>query len=313
MSLQSRIERFSQMKAQFAGVADYPLIAVHRIRPDLFERLEHAICVFMSRCLPDGRLAVDEETVMAEFRRVRSIDRGLIRNCTPNGMLVPKNHTILEYNAVVAAYAAIIDSLQIGPFVSSWHVPLNVRYKDGEILEENMARHHPTEHIHSDSWAGESPASVTTILPILGDAARNCVRFYAPPPDFEESWLGPLPSYRDGAHIASRYTPLDIPFEKGYVYLADFGTLHASTRLPGAEPRVSIDTTFAMRCPSDEEAEAEIKMPTWRKEERATQQDLLEIGRRKLFFFPDSVDQQVDSEGGFKHPTTLRLVSLVET
>lgn len=137
------------------------------------------------------------------------------------------------------------------------------------------------------------------------------MRFYDPPADFQEDWLKPLPSYAAGQEIAQKYALLDIPFEKGYIYLADFATLHSSSRMAGAKARVSIDTTFALRRSAEEEALAEEKMHAWRKEERATQEALFEIGKTKLFVFPDSVEKQVDSQGGFKHPTTLRLIDIL--
>jgi len=313
MSLQSRLQRFAEFKSRFEVVADHPLIAVHKIDEDLFAKLKHAICVYMSKCLPTQKLYTDETAILGEFARIRALDRNLIKNCTPNGMLVPKNYTILEYNAVVQAYAAIIESLNVNDFIDSWHVPLNVRYKDGEVVQENLLRHHPTEHIHSDSWAGESPASVTTILPILGDAENNYVTFYAPPDHFEEDWLKPRPSYQDGADIAASYTQVDIPFRAGHVYLADFATLHSSSRKPGSCARVSIDTTFALARSREELDSAELRMHEWRKEERATQQELFQVGKTKLFVFPDSADQQVDSRGGFKHPTTLKLIEILQT
>ena len=313
MSLHTRLKRFAEFKSRFTVVGDYPMIAVHKIDEELFKRLQHAICVYMSKCLPDQKLFTDEQSVLREFGRLRSLDRGCIKNCTPNGMLVPKNYTILEYNAVVQAYAAIIESLNANDFIDSWHVPLNVRYKDGEVVQENMTRHHPTEHIHSDAWAGESPASVTTILPILGDAENNYVQFYAPPSDFEEDWLKPRPTYQDGADIAAKYTRIDVPFMKGHIYLADFATLHSSSRRPDSQARVSIDTTFALARSNEELAAAEKRMHEWRKEERATQRDLFEVGKTKLFVFPDSADHQVDSRGGFKHPTTLKLIEILPT
>lgn len=311
MSLQSRCERFAQFKKRFTCAYEHDLIAVHKIDDDLFAALQHAVAVFMSKCLPDRKLYATEQEILDAFVRIRAQDRALIKNCTPNGMLVPKNYTILEYNGVVQAYAAVIESLNINDFIGSWHVPLNVRYKDGEVVEENLTRHHPTEHIHSDSWAGESPASVTTILPILGDAEKNYVKFYTPPADFDEEWLKPLPSYADGAWIAEKYEPVEIPFKKGHVYLADFGTLHSSSRARGAGPRTSIDTTFSMTRSVEEENSAEQRMHEWRKEERASQADLFQVGKTKLFVFPDAAEKQVDSRGGFKHPTTLELINIL--
>jgi hypothetical protein len=305
MSLYTRIQAFDELCSRFPCARPSPLIAAHRVPAPALQRLRHATAVYMSRCLPDGCLVLDEEALLAAFTE-RHAD---IRNITPNGMIVPKRHTILEYNALVRAFADIVDALNIQDLILSWHVPLNLRIKLSRASEDNLLRHHPTEHIHSDSWAGESSESVTTHIPIFGDIERNHLVFYDPPDTFQEDWLRPLPTYRDGESIARQYRRLDFHPSKGELILADFASLHASHRLPDAGPRVSIDTTFAMKRPHANRKGETIH--PWRVEERAAHSVLARLGETHLFVFPDSVDAQVDSQGGFKHPTNLRVVELL--
>jgi hypothetical protein len=285
----------------------HPLLLVHRIEPELARRLRAAAALYVSRCLPGRRTfgPDDEEALLAAL--VAHADA--IPNLTPNGMLVPKRHTILEYNLLVRAIADVVSALDIADRIQSWHVPANLRVKFPAPSAENLARHHPTEHVHSDSWAGESSESVTLHLPIFGDLERNHVRFFSPPADFAEEWLRPLPTYAAGADVAARYGTLDFVPAKGEAILADFAMLHASHRLPGAGPRVSVDTTFALRRTASH-VEAE-RIHPWRENERASHGVLAGIGETHLLLFPDSVGTQVDSQGGFKHPTTLRLVELL--
>ena len=260
--------------------------------------------IYMSRCLPEAQVILDEEILLDTFER----DRDRIKNITPNGMIVPKKHTTLEYNILVRAFVEIIESLEISDLILSWHVPLNLRIKFGEIDEDNLKRHHPTEHIHSDSWAGESTESVTTHIPIFGDSNRNHIVCYDPPQDFQEDWLGPLPSYADGAEIAGKYTKLDFKPQKGQLILADFASLHASSRLRGAGARVSIDTTFHLKRTKNEN-KPEVIHP-WRAQERASHDVLVGLGQTHLFFFPDDINQIVDSKGGFKHASNLKIIKL---
>ena len=304
--LERRINSFDRLAKRFKCDRPGGLIAAQEIEPSLLERLQVAACIYMSRCLPDDSLLLDGDEIIDAFESKRNA----IGNITPNGMIVPKRHTILEYNALVRAFANIVDSLNIADLVVSWHVPLNLRIKFGEVDEENMRRHHPTEHVHSDSWAGESAESVTVHIPIFGDIERNRVVFYDPPQDFEEEWLGPIPSYLSGSEIAKRYIPNDFVPEARQVILADFAGLHASTRFNGAGSRVSIDTTFALK--RDERAGEPERIHPWRTEERASHEVLVSVGETHLFVFPDRVEQKVDSEGGFKHPTNLRLVELLD-
>jgi hypothetical protein len=259
----------------------------------------------MSRCLPGAHgVILDEEELLAWF-----VDQqDCIQNITPNGLIVPKRHTVLEYNALVRAFIAIIDELNIQGRISSWHIPLNLRIKYGPSSLENLGRSYPTEEVHTDSWAGESSDSVTTMLFIFGDVARNHVRYYDPPGDFQETWIGPLPSYAHGAPIAQKYSLLDYIPERGNLVLGDFATCHASTHLPDAGPRVSIDTTFALKrhlAPGEAE-----RIHPWRVDERASHQVLAGLGETHLFFFPDTLDEMVDNRGGFKHPTNLQLIEL---
>ena len=306
MSLEQRMANFDQMAKRFPATRPAPLIAVYRPSAERFRQIQVAAATYMSKCLGEERFVLDEDDLLAEFQK----KAGAIPNITPNGMIVPKRHLILEYNALVRAFVNIINELNIQPFISSWHIPLNLRIKFGTVNEENLKRHHPTEDVHTDSWAGESAESVTTMLFIFGDVARNHVRYYDPPAHFREEWLGALPTYRHGAEIASQYRLLDFVPLKGELVLADFATLHSSTLLPGASSRVSIDTTFALER-SRLRGAAETIHP-WRVNERATHEVLNRLGQSHLFVFPDSIHDRVDSQGGFKHPTNLKVVDLAE-
>jgi|TARA_R100001594_G_scaffold94456_1_gene128654 hypothetical protein len=304
MSLENRIKGFDNLGTRFEHRRVGSLLVAHRIRPDLFERLQMAAALYISRSLKGDRFVRHESALMYAL----DMEYSDIRNITPNGMIVPKNYNTLEYNMLVRAFSSIIESLGITDLISSWHIPLNLRYKQGKVNEENMLRHHPTEHIHSDSWAGESSESVTVHIPIFGDTDRNYVSFYEPPSDFDESWLGALPSYKDGEEIAQRYTKLGYVPRKGDVHLADFAGLHASTRVPGAKSRITIDTTFVLKRPGDNRSPE--KIHHWRENERASPHMLSNLGKEKLFYFPDGDDSFVDSEGGFKHPSNLHIMNL---
>lgn len=307
MSLQSRIADFDRLTEQFLCERPSRLIAFHKICPELWEQLRLAVALYMSRSIPGNRILLSEKELLREY-----VERGLeIPNITPNGMIVPKRHSILEYNVLVRAFAHIVESMGIGKMIVSWHIPLNLRIKFRELNSENMKRHHPTEHIHSDSWAGESADSVTVHIPIFGDTDRNCVIFYDPPSSFEESWLGPRPTYGDGQSVAKQYKKLDFVPPKGHLLLADFSTLHASTRLPDAEVRVTIDTTFVPR--RDKPQDEKETIHPWRENERATHETLCNLGLTHLFVFPDDIKQKVDSQGGFKHPSNLRIVKLLDS
>ena len=305
MSLKNRKRAFNVLKKRFRSRRVSSLLLEHKINDDLFKKLQIAAAVYISKCLPDNKFITNEKKLLKTLEELESS----IPNITPNGMIVPKRHTILEYNLLVSAFSDIIESMNFNDLISSWHIPLNLRIKYGEINQANMKRHHPTEHIHSDSWAGESSESVTVHIPIFGDVPNNHVCFYEPPEEFEEEWLKPRPSYIDGEEIAKKYSKIDFVPRKGRILLADFAGLHASTRLPNAGPRISIDTTFVLKRPGDERKPETIH--PWRENERASQETLGSLGSEHLFYFADTNEQFVDSEGGFKHPTNLEVLEIV--
>lgn len=299
--LKLREESFARMCERFPHKKITSLISVYNIPKNDLKFLRNSAFLYMSKCLGHGTFIYNEKRILKEY-----VDKYKdIKNITPNGMIVPKRHTILEYNLLNQAFYNIISKLNINEYITSWHVPLNLRIKLGLALEENMVRNHPTEYIHSDSWAGESANSVTTMIPIFGDIEKNHVKFYQPPADFEEEWLGPRPSYKSGQEIAAKYSEVDFSSKPGQLIISDFATTHASYRDANAGARVSIDTTFALKRDMD----TEIIHP-WRENERANCDTVSNIGSEYLFVFPDSVDKQVDSQGGFKHPTNLHIKKL---
>lgn len=302
MSLKSRQDRFSKMCKKFPAKKLNELIADFEIDEELFKRLQTAIVLYMSKCLPSRNIHTSEDDIINSFIK----NRHDIKNMTPNGQLVPKKHLILEFNMVVQAFMAIIRSANIDDFIDTWHVPLNIRYKGpGELPKSTLDRKHASEHVHSDSWIGESSYSVTVMIPILGDSKHNRVDFYVPPASFSEDWMGPKSAYADGADIVNKYRKLDTLFSKGHMYFADFATLHASRRIGNCGPRVSIDTTFSVKRSSDEK---EIVHPS-RVNERAIPADLCEIGLSKLFIFKNT-EEEIFENPGFRNSSNFEIINI---
>ena len=297
MTLQKRINGLNVLGSRFPHNRLDSMLLEHEIKPSLFSRLRLFTAVYLSKCLTTDAVFEAEQ----ELLRNLESEYDSIRNITPNGMVVPKRHLTLEYNLVVQAFIDIIKFCNIDDLIVSWHIPLNIRIKTGVANPENIGRHHPTEDWHSDSWAGESSASVTTHIPIFGDVRHNHLEFCSPPDHFEEPWLGPQNSYRDGKSIAAKYKPVAAWARAGHLYFQDFAGLHRTARSPGAGMRISIDTTFVLRRPEMIDGIEH----AWRTEERADTQFLNNVGLNNLLYFPDGIEDQVDSSSGFKHPTNL--------
>ncbi len=308
MSLESRKRKVQLISERFECNKLHPLIIEYKIDSSLFECLKVAAAIYISKCIPGKEIILNEDKLLQRLAETKTE----IQNITPNGMIVAKRHLIFEYNALVKAFIDIIKSLNANDIIDTWHIPLNLRFKDSHASESNLKRHHPTEHIHSDSWAGESADSLTTMIGIFGDIERNNVKFYAPPDNFQEEWLRPLPSYIDGKKYADQFEKLSINQKMGYLYISDFSTLHASSLTPDADMRISIDTTFVTQSQFSGRVDSKETIHPWRENERMTHEDLLSIGEKTFFIFPDSVEHFVDSEGGFKHPSNLKVIECKE-
>ena len=171
-----RIERFDLLASRFVNKKISDLTLEHKIDSKLLSKLQLAVFSYVSKCLSNNEIYMEEDVLLSKV--VKAYKQNEIPNLTPNGIFVPKKHLVIEYNYLVSIFSAIIESLNIIDLISSWHIPLNLRYKDGLVSQSNLLRSHPTEHIHTDSWAGESSESITIQIPIFGDTERNFVSFW---------------------------------------------------------------------------------------------------------------------------------------
>ena len=199
-------------------------------------------------------------------------------------------------------------------------MPLNVRIKLGRTNDkfekkylDNNKRHHPTETIHSDAWAGESSESISTMLPLFGDIKNNNVKYFVPKKScynsFSNDWLSYFPTYDAGLqNCINHYEEFkENIYELGVMALADFCTLHQTNRSENSGTRISIDTTFHRLRPKSMEI-----LHEFRKEERMAPFIMSKIGHNKIMYFPMSMEEKIDSKGGFKHPTLFQIKDLTE-
>jgi len=303
-ALARRIAAFLELAQRFKHSAPSLLMAVHTIDKDLMECLRYAVATYMSRSMPFDTLFLDEQNLIDAYEKHEQN----ILTLTPNGMIVPKRNTTLEFNGVIKAFMQIINSMNFSDVIGSWHIPLNVRIKFGRALQKNIKRARASENIHSDSWAGISAESATISIPLFGDTDGNWVQYYHPPPVFQEDWLGALTSYSEGAEIAAQYRPIDFVTPKGSINISDVSVLHASSRSPGCGTRVSLETTFVFKKPWLRE-KVEVIHP-WRKTERISPEVMSLIGEKYMLVFYDAPADKVYSKGGFKHPTNLKVVRI---
>lgn len=250
MSYESRKQKFLEITSRFECERPSPFLAIHRIRPKLHHDLLVAAAIFISRCIPGEPIRTGYYNLTEQF--ADHIRNGDIWNCTPNGLLVPKRHLILEYNALMRAYLNILEAMHIEEHILTLNPP-SLRYKEGcmDIKPEKLARNYASEKAHLDPWTGDFAGSFNVSIPLFGDAERNRVNWYSPPESFEESWLDHRPSYDAGKEIVQKYLPFPInrPYKQGYLYMADVAVLHYTNVMENAGPRFTLDNLFSVTPP----------------------------------------------------------------
>ena len=279
MDLNERADRMRRIAARCGGRHPGELLCVHPIAPAVFERLRYTAAGYMSRCLPAAPVITDEAILLSRFRE--SVDE--LKNLTPNGVIVPKRETILEYNVFARAVVDVIARLGIDDLAGSWRVPLNLRWKGPRASESQVRRPYATERLHTDAWAGEHPDGITMLIPVFGDAEATRVEFFTPPPDFHASWLHPLESYARGEELARRYRRLEVPFQLGHAYLFDMAMFHQTVRRGNGGPRVSVDTVLLPPAGVAPAGDANHPKPS------VEHADLLGLGEEWLFVFGGSL------------------------
>lgn len=295
MSLTFRKNRFSRLIQNCdEKISDF--IGSYKTSPRLLNNLQTCACLFMSKSAMLNHYMTDIGDIVDYYEH----NRENIPTMTPNGLIVPKKHSMMEFNLMAMAYYEIIKHSGINKHITSWNIPINLRVKYGKIKPLRSKR--ASEHAHSDAWVGEFTECGTAMLPIFGDLENNNVRFYDPPEDFSANWLKPLEGYDEGEAIVAKYKQLDYKANTGDLVLSDFAALHGSTVYKdNCGLRISIDSTFAMEEPADETKWRGLRCPIDR---------INDIGKTLIFQFTDDVNDKVDSQKGFRQAVNLTLRDL---
>lgn len=285
MALKDRVAFFDLLCSNFLCERSAPLIAIHKIDEKIYNRLNNAVEVYVSRCISPGP-SLDEEALLEELK----FRRDQILNCTPNGLLKPYRHVGLEFNRVYEAFADLLVSLKIESCAKAFYGLADVRFKEGTVYKNNLGRDYSTEDLHVDSWATGITDYVRVLIPILGDIDGNKVEFYMPPDNFQESWLNKLPNYKAGLEITRQYSLVNISVPKGFVCFFDGAVVHRTVRAEASGGRISFGNSIYTKVP---EAGDPIRP-------FLSFNDIISIGKDKMLAFP-SLDQNQDFSKNSKH------------
>lgn len=311
MSLDIRKKYFKKLTETFDCKKINDLMVEVKIRDDLFKNLQLYTSIYLSKCFNESSVITDKTLLIQKILN----NKHLIKNMTPNGMLVPKRELSLDFNNILKSYIKILDSLNIFPKIENFHFPPNIRLKYGIEDQNNLNRAHPTEKMHSDTWTGANPNWIAVHLYILGDIENNHLKYAYPPSDFSEDWLKPVKKAEDGDKFAKKFKEIDYEPKAGSMILADATIIHRSYRKPGAGIRVSLDTGFDGLIPnlkSFKDAKIDnINVTSIRKEETVDKDTFWSMGDKNFCFFPDNFEIHNDTLGGYKHPSNPKIFRFI--
>ena len=310
MSLKIRKLYLKNLSKKFKSKKINDLMYEIKIPNNLFHNIQIAAINYISRCFNDNETIISEKDLI---KKILSKHKKL-NNLTPNGIIVPKIESSLEFNNLLKCYIQILKFLNIENSIEKFHFPPNLRMKLPNIKKSHMKRNHPTELMHSDTWTGANPNWCAVHLFLLGDIARNNIRYAEPPKYFSEDWLKPLNKSKDGKKISKEFKIINYTPKKGYMIIADATIIHQSHRKKNAGIRISLDTGFDLKMDKLKSFK-KIKINNYnvkkiRDSETVSKNDFIQIGKKTYFHFPDSFKDQVFNKGGFKHPSNPKLIRL---
>jgi hypothetical protein len=299
----ARVRRMDMLCKRFDCRRPTPLVAIHRLDPTAFARLQCAARLYLSRVLKSATPILSEDEILEQFQERRAE----IANVTPTGMILPKMYSTLEFNLLMAAFYLAISTMELDNLIRAWQIPMHLRVKYPFPTQENLDRpRHPPEDKHIDSWSGYSSHGITTLVPLFGDIRRNNVEFFEPLAGIDEGWLLPVPKGAD-RRLETFYQPVTLAAELGDVIMFDAAALHATHREKDCGMRFSIDNIFMPTIAPAYSVEA---VEAARVMEQMTHTDLLTIGRDIHFAFPSTDSDHKDTLGGSIDPTIFSVVSL---
>ena len=241
-----RAKRLSAITAGLALTQDLPFFKAATVAPAKIARLQSAVNFYLYTTLT--RYYKDRCLEFTPDILVRYADLlEKLPNVTPNGLVLPKSETCLEYNIIHSVVADIFRGLGIDNFVDGIHLPVNIRMVNGRKNAKIDNRPRASVKIHSDIWAGEPAEAIMVFLPLFGDTVSNGVKFFEID-EFPESLIRPLNDYDEGGgpKLVANARVYKCGFNVGEVVFTDPFLLHQTVKNKEGL-RLSIDFRFTAR------------------------------------------------------------------
>jgi hypothetical protein len=183
-------------KNRFVGLFDdnnfikfKKLIAFKKIERNQFYKIQNLCLDFIlssfdikiSKKITSASINDKLNLVLKNIKKLYSI--------TPNGFIIPKSHSQLEYNLLLKTFYNLFNQTNLKNKIKYWQEPIGIciKYYDSSHKEEKKARfYHQTSNAHIESWAGYSNLGINTLLPVFGNTKENYTEFFEPKNNFDD-------------------------------------------------------------------------------------------------------------------------------
>lgn len=303
--IDERADRLREMCGHVDGLFTMrPLMAGIRMPAGAFAELRNYVNMYLYDSLRKASARVElTSSMLADYPdAIRALP-----NITPNGLFLPKRHSLLSYSLMMGCVTSLIKSLGLNG-VGQLHYPINLRIVDGTPDPAVDSRPRASTKLHSDIWAGEFPDHVMVFIPLDGDMHSNGVELYEPGEDFFPAFVRPVADYAHGASLIDGATKYDEVMEAGSVYLLDSFLLHRTMkRKPGLRMVINFSARTERKVPSD------LAITTDRRDEYIDAADWYDLGHGSVVS-TDSVMRKFDpaeTSGAYnKYADEYRIVKL---
>jgi hypothetical protein len=241
-SLQYRKDRIDKLSKTWNMQKLNDLFLFWKIPEEILQNLRYSVGIYIAKSLHFDY--TNNENKLLELINKNRHNR---INVTPNGGVVPKKESALEYNIFLKTWCDTVRELiknETG-LLKKFRLTPNIRIKFEKELEENVGRDLDTALPHSDAWV-EGPWGMNCHIPLFGDTNNNYLHFYKLKDEnlFSDDFLNTSATYREMQWVMNYYTDDNLLPPKNSINISDYALIHKTNKLPNAGTRVSIDTTI---------------------------------------------------------------------
>jgi hypothetical protein len=246
-----RIQRIDVINEKLGLKMRGTLLTGTAIPPALYEQLKRACNEYLLACVAThtGKyLKYEDDCLLSYEEKIKQLP-----NITPNGIIMPKRETNLQFNRIHQALVAIIKNLNIDDLLEKIHLPLALRLSDGESKSEITNRPLAVTKWHIETWAGQCNDAVIGI-PIMGDLENTTVEFSEPIGPIPDNFLDAVYDFNEGPKRIEGTKLYDAKPAFGNVYMWDEYCIHRTVK-HGGRSRLSIDICISYKNHLDSDAQ----------------------------------------------------------